>query len=93
MAGPSGDRNSTGRPTGSNYLPNLDPYGSQSEPSTKEHTRGRPTAFPHICSRCAAWSSYESQLEWELSQKLLPVCGLCSSSWAALSGLSGRGSA
>jgi hypothetical protein len=33
------------------------------------------------------------QLEQRLSQKLLPTCGMCSSSWAALSGLSGRGSA
>ena len=31
------------------------------------------------------------QLEWGLSQKLLPVCWICSS-WAALSGLSGEGS-
>ena len=31
------------------------------------------------------------QLEWGLSQKLLPVCGICSSSCAALSDLSGRG--
>jgi hypothetical protein len=30
------------------------------------------------------------QLEWGLSQKLLPVCGICSSSWAAWSGLRGR---
>ena len=33
------------------------------------------------------------KLEQGLSQKLLPVCGICSSSWAALSGLSGRESA
>jgi hypothetical protein len=32
------------------------------------------------------------QLEWRLSQNLLPTCGICSSSWAALSVLSGRGS-
>jgi hypothetical protein len=32
------------------------------------------------------------QLEQELCQKLLPVCRICSISWAALSGLSGRGS-
>ena len=32
------------------------------------------------------------QLEWGLSQKLLPVCGIGSSSWAALFGLNGRGS-
>ena len=31
------------------------------------------------------------QLEQGLSQKLLPICGICSSSWAALSGLSGKG--
>jgi hypothetical protein len=30
------------------------------------------------------------QLEQRLSQKLLPECGICSSSCAALSGLSGR---
>jgi hypothetical protein len=33
------------------------------------------------------------QLEQWQSQKLLPVHGICSSSWAALSGLSERGSA
>ena len=32
------------------------------------------------------------QLEQGLSQKLLPVCGICSSRWAALSGPSGKGS-
>lgn len=32
------------------------------------------------------------QLELGLSQKLLPVHGLCSSRWVALSGLCGRGS-
>ena len=30
------------------------------------------------------------QLEWGLSPKLLPVCGLCFPSWAAMSGLNGR---
>ena len=30
------------------------------------------------------------QLEWELSQKLLPLCGICSSSCVALSGASVR---
>jgi hypothetical protein len=32
------------------------------------------------------------QLESELSQKLLPVCGICSSSWADLSYFSRRAS-
>jgi hypothetical protein len=31
------------------------------------------------------------QLEWGLSQKLLPLSGICSCGWAALSGFSGRG--
>lgn len=31
------------------------------------------------------------QLEWGPSQKLLPIRGICSSSWAALAGHSGRG--
>jgi hypothetical protein len=31
------------------------------------------------------------QPEQGLSQKMLPVCGIYSTSWAALSGLSGRG--
>ena len=30
------------------------------------------------------------QLEQELPQKLFPVCRICSSRWAALSGFSGR---
>jgi hypothetical protein len=33
------------------------------------------------------------QVEWGLSQKLLSVSGIYSSSWAALSDLNGRGSA
>ena len=32
-------------------------------------------------------------LEWGLFMTLLPACGSCSPNWAALSGLSGRGSA
>jgi hypothetical protein len=30
------------------------------------------------------------QLEQWLSQKLSPVCGICSSNWAVLAGLSGK---
>lgn len=29
------------------------------------------------------------QLEWGLFQRLLPTCGMCSTSWAALSGFCG----
>ncbi|EDM09969.1 rCG44805 [Rattus norvegicus] len=42
-----------------------------------------------MCSRCSAWSSYSSaQLEQGIFLKLLSVCGICSTSWAALSGFS-----
>jgi hypothetical protein len=72
---PWGDRNSTGRPREST---NLESWGSQSL-----NTHGLGVGLPHICSRCVAWSSCGSQ-------KLLPVSGICSSSWVVLSGLSGR---
>jgi hypothetical protein len=39
IVGPEGDRNSTGRPTEST---NLDHWGSESEPPTKEHTQAGP---------------------------------------------------
>jgi hypothetical protein len=39
IAGPKGDRNSTERPMEST---NLDPWGSESEPPIKEHTRAGP---------------------------------------------------
>jgi hypothetical protein len=47
--------------------------------------------LPHICSRCAGWSSCGPWTTGAVpSPKLLPVCGICSSSWTALSGLGGR---
>ena len=40
IAGPEGDKNSTGRPSESTYL---DPWGSQeTEPPTEEHTWAEP---------------------------------------------------
>jgi hypothetical protein len=43
IVGPEGNRNSIGRPTEST---NLDPWGSESEPPTKEHTQAGPRS-PH----------------------------------------------
>jgi hypothetical protein len=89
VAGPKGDRNSTGRPTEST---NLDPWGlSESEPPNKEHRLdlGLPAHMKQMCSLAFMWVLNN----WSrgLSQKLLPVCGIYSI-WAVLSSLSGRGS-
>jgi hypothetical protein len=68
---------------------------SESEPTTKEHTGldlGIP-AYMYVADVQLGLHVYPEQLEQGLSPKLLPVCGICSSSWAALSGLSGRGCA
>ena len=64
----------------------------ESEPPVKEHTRAtlRPPCT-YVADAQLGLHVGPEQLEWGLSQKLLPVCGICSSSWAAFSGLSGRG--
>ena len=88
---PGGDRSSTGIPTEST---NLNLRLSESEPPTKEHTWAGSKPF---CSDVADMQPGlhvgPEQLEWGLSQKLLPVRGICSTSWAALSGTGERGSA
>jgi len=65
---------------------------SETEPPTKEHT--------HAEARLPSTYVIDVQLDLEvnpeqsdrrLSPKLLPGCGICSSGWAALSGLSERG--
>jgi hypothetical protein len=64
IEGPSGDKNSTRRPTEST---NLDPWElPETESATKGHTwaRPRPPSPLHICSRCAAWSSYRAPNNW-----------------------------
>jgi hypothetical protein len=67
---------------------------AETEPPTKEQTQAgsRP---PHTYVADVQLSLHlgPKKLEWGLSQKLLPVHGMCSSSWAAMSGLSGRGCA
>jgi hypothetical protein len=89
--GPEGDRNSTGRSIESTKL---DPGCSQSpEPPTREHAWAGPRP-PHTYVVDVQLGLYvgPEQMEQGLSQNLLPVDGICSFSWAVLSGLSGRGS-
>jgi len=88
--GPEGDKNSTGRPTEST---NLESWGSQNEPPTKEHIWAGLTPCKYVADVQLGLHKGSEQLEWKLSQKLLPVCGICSSSRAALAGLGGRGCA
>jgi hypothetical protein len=56
IAGPKGDRNSTERPTEST---NLDPWVSQRLNHQPKNIHRLDLGFPHICSRCIAWSSCE----------------------------------
>ena len=68
---------------------------SETEPPTKEHTQAelRPL-HTNVADVQLGLHVGPKQLEQGLSQKLLPIRGICSSSsssWAALSGLSGRG--
>jgi hypothetical protein len=64
---------------------------SESEPPTKEHTQAGPRP-PHtyVVNVPLGLLVSPGQLEQGLSQKLLPVYRLCSTSWAAFSGLSGK---
>jgi len=64
---------------------------SGSEPPIKEHTWAEPRP-PCIYVADVQLGLYvgPTQLEQGLFQKLLPGHGICSSSWGALSGLSGK---
>ena len=72
---------------------NLDPWASQTlNHQPKDINRmdlGLPT---HMYQMSSLSSCGSKQLEQGLSQELLTVCEICSSSWVALSGFSGRGS-
>lgn len=69
-----------GKPTESS---NLGPWRlSEIEPPTTEHIPAGPR---HPTYMQQMW--IPQQLEWRLSLKLLPVCGICFPNWAALSGL------
>ena len=87
---PEMDRNSTGRPT---VLTTPDPYRFQSLNHQPKNIHRLDLGLPaHIYVADVQLELHvgPEQLEWGLSQKLLPVCGICSSSWTALSGLSER---
>ena len=87
IVGPKGDRNLTGRPT---EPTNLDLWSSP----TKEHTQAGPRPpRTYVADVQLDLHVGPEQLEQGLSQKLLLIREICSSSWATLSGLSGRGSA
>jgi hypothetical protein len=70
---------------------------SETAPLTGEHTWAGPRSLrTYVAGIQLGLHVGPEQLEWGLPQKLLPVrgiYGICSSSWAALSGLSGRGCA
>jgi hypothetical protein len=62
------------------------------EPLTKEHTQAGPRShYTYIVEVRLGLPVGPEQLEQGLFQKLLPVCGIYSSSWSAFSGLTGRG--
>jgi hypothetical protein len=76
--GPEGDRNSKGRPTEST---NLDPWGSQNLNHQPKNIHRLDLGLPtHMQQLCIGLHVGPKQLEQKLSQKLLPVCGICSSS-------------
>lgn len=88
IVGPEGNRNSTGRDQQSHLTWTLGALRGWTK-NWRTYT-GWTEASLHICSRCAAWFSCGSWTGAGAIPKLLPVCGICSSSWTALAVLSGR---
>ena len=86
---PSGDKNSIGGPTKSTTL---NPWGSQSlnhQPkSIQEMNLGILTHMLQMCS--LAFICVLNN--WRRTTPKAVACGICSTSWTSLSGLSGRGS-
>ena len=71
---------------------NLDPWGSQRLNHQPKTTAAGPRPPPtYVTDVQHGLPVGPEQVEKGLSKKLLPVYGICSSSWAALSGLNGRG--
>jgi hypothetical protein len=65
---------------------------AETEPPTKEHTQVGPRPpCTYVVDVQLGLHVVPEQLEQGLSQELLLVCGICSSSWAALSSISGKG--
>ena len=63
----------------------------ESEPPTKEHTQAEPRPpNTYVADMQLGLHVDLEQMEWGLSLKLLPVCGIHSPNSTVLSGLSGR---
>jgi hypothetical protein len=80
-----------GTPQESQQSTNLDPWGSQSlnhQPKNVQRAP-RPLCIYVVDVQLGPYMG-PRQLNLRLSQKLLPICEICSSSWTALHGLSGR---
>jgi len=70
----------------------LNPGGSQSKPPTKEQTWAGPKPLcTYVADVQPGLHVGPEQLEQRLSPELLSLHRVCPSSWAALSGLNGRG--
>ena len=85
-----GDKNITGRPIES---AKPGPFClSEIEPPTKEYIWAGPRhPRTHVADVQLGLHVGPKQFQQRLSQMLLPKSGISSSSWATLSGLSGRG--
>ena len=68
---------------------NWDHWGfSQFEPPVEELSWGGPrSTHTYVADIQLEFHVVPEQLEQGLTQKLLPVCGICSIDWAAFSGL------
>ena len=95
IEGTEGDRSSTGRLAVSEPGPLRfsESETRDSERSLKERHIQAECRLLHTCVADINLGLHvdPEKLEQGLSQKLLPVCGICSSSWVALSGFNGRG--
>lgn len=64
---------------------------SDSEPPNKEHKQAEPRQpSTYVADVQLGFQVGLEQMEWGLSQKLLPAYGICSTTWVALSGFSER---
>jgi hypothetical protein len=91
-----GDRNSTGRPTEPTNLHHWCSPRLKQQPKSiyRLDLADTPTHTPvytYVADVQVGFRVSPEQMERELSQKLLLVPGIYSSSWAASSGISGRG--
>ena len=86
---PKQNKYSTGRPTGPAYLNTCTSQNWNHQPKNIHRLDpGFPSHMQQMCSLVFMWV----MKNWSraLSQKLRPVCGICSTNWAALSVLCER---